>query len=260
MRVHLQAGVPYVTYTILGVTIAVFLLQLASALLFGYEDGTVPTLFSNEFARALITGSNHVDLLEVFGANDNALIRAGQLWRLLTPILLHGSIPHIGFNMYALYILGIGLEQTYGHRRFLLLYLLGGFAGNVLSFLFLRAGGYSVGASTALFALVGAEGIFIYQNRAFFGKQYGSAIRNILFVVALNVAIGFVPGIDYWGHAGGLLSGLLFAWLAGPKWDVHGMEPNLEAEDSRTSRDVVTGAAAVLLVFGALTLWGMVTH
>lgn len=258
MRVHLQAGVPYVTYAILGVTSTVFLLQLASVLLFGYADGTIPTF--NEFVRALLNGSQHIDWLEAFGAGDSPLIRAGQLWRLITPMLLHASVLHIGFNMYALYILGVGLERTYGRWRFLLLYLLGGFAGNVLSFLFLQGGAYSVGASTALFALVGAEGVFIYQNRPFFGKQYGAAIRNILFVVVLNAAIGFLPGIDYWGHAGGLLGGLLFAWLAGPKWEVRGSEPNLEAEDSRTGRDVITGAAAVLLIFGALTLWGMVTH
>ncbi len=255
---HFQADVPYVTYTILGITSAVFLLQIASAALFGYADGTVPTF--NALVRALINGSDHIDLLEAYGAGDSTLIRAGQLWRLLTPMLLHASILHIGFNMYALYILGVGLERTYGRWRFLVLYLLGGFAGNVLSFLFLKGDAYSVGASTALFALVGAEGVFIYQNRAFFGKQYGAAIRNIIFVVALNVAIGFLPGIDYWGHAGGLLGGLLFAWFAGPKWEVHGIEPDLEAEDIRTSRDVITGAAAVLIVFGALTLWGMVTH
>jgi rhomboid protease GluP len=89
------------------------------------------------------------------------------LWRLFTPLLLHGSIAHIGFNMYALFIIGPGLERYYGHLRFLVLYLLAGFAGNVFSFLFTPA--LSVGASTAIFGLVAAQGVFLYRHRQLFG-------------------------------------------------------------------------------------------
>ena len=133
--------------------------------------------------------------------------------------------------MYALVIFGPGLERNFGHWRFLTLYLLGGFSGNVLSFLL--SSGYSVGASTAIFGLVGAEGIFLYQNRQLFGNRFGRAIGNVIFVVAVNLVLGLTPGIDNWGHVGGLLGGLIFTWFAGPKWEVQGMMPAVHLADKR---------------------------
>ncbi len=88
------------------------------------------------------------DILLLYGAKINELISQGQFWRLLTPMLLHGSMLHIVFNMYALYVIGPGLEVHYGHLRFLMLYLLAGFAGNVVSFTLTPS---PPGASTAIF-------------------------------------------------------------------------------------------------------------
>lgn len=198
------------------------------------------------------------DLPVMMGAKSNELIRAGQLWRLFTPMLLHGSIFHIGFNMYALFSFGVGLERRFGHGRFLLLYLLGGFAGNVLSFLITRDP--SVGSSTAVFGLVAAEGIFLYQNRKVFGAETRNAISNVVSVVAINLLIGFTSGgyIDNWGHIGGLLGGLIFTWFSGPLWEVDGIYPLLRLVDRRGSpRDMIVGAAAVLFIFGALALVGL---
>ncbi len=76
-----------------------------------------------------------------------------------------GGIIHIGLNMYALYILGRDVESLFGHGRFVLLYLLSAFGGNVLSFAFSEA--ISVGASTAIFGLIGAQAVFIGKNRKF---------------------------------------------------------------------------------------------
>ena len=239
VRVALPTATPYVTYTIVGITILVYLLQLGSTYLYGYANA-----------------ASQIDWLEAYGARINDLIRAGQLWRFITPVLLHASIPHIGFNMYALIIFGPGLERNFGHWRFLILYLLGGFAGNVMSFLL--SSGYSVGASTAIFGLVAAEGVFLYQNRQLFGNRFRSAIGNIIFIVVVNLALGLTPGIDNWGHVGGLLGGLIFAWFAGPKWEVQGVMPALHVADRREARDVITGAAIVILVFGALAVWGMI--
>ena len=84
----------------------------------------------------------------MLGAKVNELILAGQVWRLITPILLHASILHIGFNMYALFVIGPQLERFYGHGRFLLLYLIAGFTGNVLSFVL--SPNPSLGASTSV--------------------------------------------------------------------------------------------------------------
>lgn len=232
VRVSLPQTVPYVTYTILAITVIIYVLQLASEVLLQF------------------------DLPGAFLAKDNDLIREGQIWRLLTPALVHGSIPHIAFNMYALFSFGAGLERHFGHGRFLLLYVLGAFAGNVMSFLL--TSGNSVGASTAIFALIGAEGVFLLQNRKLFAGQFRSAIGNIIFIVAINLFFGLQPQIDNWGHIGGLLGGLIFTSFAGPLWDIEGVQHSYQIVDRREFSGVLTGAVTVLFIFGGLAFWGMV--
>ena len=232
MRVSLPQSAPYVTYTIIAITVIIYILQLAS--------------------EVLLQG----DLPGAFLAKDNDLIRDGQLWRLLTPALVHGSIPHIAFNMYALFVFGAGLERHFGHGRFLLLYVLGAFAGNVMSFLLTN--GNSVGASTAIFALIGAQGVFLLQNRKLFAGQFRSAIGNIIFIVAINLFFGLQPQIDNWGHIGGLLGGLIFTSFAGPLWEIEGIRSSYQIVDRREFSGVLTGTVIVLFIFGALAVWGMV--
>lgn len=230
VRVALPRSAPYVTYSLIGVTVFVYVLQLASLGLLQFD-----------FPVALL-------------AKSNELIREGQFWRLFTPALVHGSIAHIGFNMYALLSFGTGLEQSFGHRRFLLLYVLGAFAGNVMSFLFTDA--VSVGASTAIFGLIGAEAVFLIQNRKLFAHQFRSAIGNILFIIFVNLFLGLAPNIDNWGHIGGLVGGLMFSTFAGPLWDVEGIPPALQLVDQREGREVFTGVAVTAIIFGALAVWG----
>jgi rhomboid protease GluP len=242
VRVALPASAPYVTYLIIGVTVLFYFLQLVSAFLPVHP----PTIFSD------------MDWLEYFGARVNQDILNGQLWRLITPVLLHGSPTHIFFNMYALFSLGVSLERYFGHGRFLTLYVLGAFTGNVASFLFTK-GAYSVGASTAIFGLIGAEGVFFYQNRRLFGDRARSAIGNIIFIAAFNlIVIGSLPFIDNWGHIGGLIGGLMFTWFAGPLWEVEGIPPALQLVDQREAREQFTGAVVTAVIFGALTVWGFV--
>lgn len=233
ISLRLPSTPPRVTYAILGLTIFVYLLQLGSQFLTGH------------------------DWPLIFGAKSGELIRQGQLWRLITPILLHGSLWHIGFNMYALYVFGMGLERRFGHGRVLTLYLLAGFSGNVLSFLF--TSGVSIGASTSIFGLLAAEGVFLYQNRKLFGKESKRAIGNVVAVAAINLLIGLSSGglIDNWGHIGGLLGGLIFAWFGGPLWSVEGIYPLLHLVDKRENREAVLGAAVVLILFGGLAILGM---
>jgi rhomboid protease GluP len=223
---------PYVTYSIIGVTVFVYLLQVVS-----------PYFFQFDLPAALF-------------AKVNELIQQGQLWRLLTPALVHGSPMHIFFNMYALLSFGTGLERHYGHGRYLALYVLGAFAGNVASFLLVDAP--SVGASTAIFGLIGAEGIFLYHNRKLFAGEFRSAIGNIVFITIINLAYGFsAENIDNAGHIGGLLGGLMFAWFAGPVFAIEGISPNFQLVDQRSTRDAFIGAALVLFVFGGLAIWGL---
>ena len=229
--VDLPRSAAYVTYTIIAITVLFYLLQQASRLFLQGDD----------LPAALLLKSNEA-------------IEAGQLWRLLTPALLHGSLMHIVFNMYALLSFGTSLERHFGHGRFLLLYVLGAFAGNVASFLFSESP--SLGASTAIFGLLGAEGVFLLQNRRLFAGQFRSAIGNIIFIAAINLfVIGSLPGIDNWGHIGGLLGGLLFTSLAGPMWEIEGIAPALQLVDERPSHQVLIGAMTVAIVFGALAAW-----
>ena len=225
---------PVATYILIGFTVFVYILQMLGSALLG--DSTYGT-----------------DIVTYYGARISEAINAGQLWRLITPVFLHGSLMHIFFNMYALLSVGTLLERHFGHGRFLLLYFLGAFSGNVLSYLFTQ--GYSVGASTAVFGLIAAEAIFFYQNRELFGSYARQAISNAVFIIVINLFLGLAPNIDTWGHIGGLLGGAMFAWFAGPKWLMVGIPPEFSLHDERESREVITGILLVVLIFGGLAAW-----
>ncbi len=229
IEVRLPKARPVVTYAILLITVCFYLLQVASLLLLG------------------------ADVPAYYGMKDGYWIRLGQFWRLITPVFLHASLVHIGFNMYALVRFGSGLEALFGHGRFALLYFASGFAGNVLSLLLTPS--RSLGASTAIFGLLAAEGVFLYQNRAFLRHYAAQALGNILFLAAINLFLGFASnGIDNWGHIGGLMGGLLFTWIGGPRWKVEGIYPSLTLVDERQGQGTWLGLLAVLSLFGALTL------
>lgn len=238
VSVALPTLAPKVTYALIGFTVFIYVLQLLSVAVIGYA-------------------ANQIDWLEVYGARFNSAIRMGELWRFITPVFLHGSIAHIFFNMYALLSIGSFLERQFGHGRFTLLYFLGGFSGNVFSFLLTGENGYSVGASTAVFGLVAAQLIFFYQNRKLFGNIARQAIGNSVFIIAINLFIGLTPGIDNWGHVGGLLGGAIFAWFASPRWEVVGSSTGLKLQDEREFRDIILGAGLVIIIFGMLAVWGL---
>jgi rhomboid protease GluP len=224
--IHENLVSPVVTYIIVAVTVAVYLLQLGTNAWLGF------------------------DLPAALGMKINEYILAGQIWRLVTPMFLHGSIMHIGFNMYALVVIGAGLERRFGHWRFLLLYVMGSFAGNVMSFLI--SPNPSLGASTAIFGLLGAEMVFFYQNRELFGSGARRALQNVVTVAAINFIIGLSPGIDNWGHLGGLFGGLIFTWFGGPKLGLQGGYPAFNVVDEHEMQDQLLGASLVILLFGAL--------
>jgi rhomboid protease GluP len=224
---------PYATYFILGITIIVYLLQLAGQYLV------------------------NSDVVALLGIKDDILIRSGQVWRLVTPVFLHASILHIAFNMYALFIFGRGIEARYGHGRFLLLYFLSGYAGNVMSFLLTV--NPSLGASTAVFGLIAAEGVFIIQNRKLLGARANRSLVNLFYIAGINLVIGFTTtGVDNWGHIGGLLGGVLFAWFGGPRWKLEGFYPSVKLVDEREGHGALAGTVSVLLFFIPLAALGWV--
>jgi rhomboid protease GluP len=224
---HVNKGKPWVTYTILAVTVVIYGLQ----------------------ALSLALTNNNYDLPYILGGKINEFILQGQVWRLITPVFLHGSVLHIAFNMYALFTIGPGLEQFYGRWRYLLLYMVGGYCGNVLSFVL--SANPSIGASTAIFGLVAAEIVFIYRNRILFGNKAKNMLLNLAFVVVVNLGFGMVQsGIDNWGHLGGILGGLAFSWFGGPHYKVQPSQTGLELKDSHQKHDVVW---ATLLSAGLFT-------
>lgn len=219
-----------VTYVLIGVTVFFYVLQLLSQSL--SADG--------------------YDWPLLLGGKINELILQGQFWRLFTPALLHGSLLHIAFNMYALFSLGTSLERYYGPGRFLLLYGIGAFCGNALSFALSPK--VSIGASTAVFALVAAESVFIYRNRSLFGGRARTMLTNLGLIIAVNLVIGLQPGIDNWGHLGGLIGGAVFAWFAGPLMRVQITYTGYELIDSRTRKDDWLGALASAGLFLAVVV------
>ena len=230
---------PVVTYAILGVTVFVWLLQMAT--LYWIHIPGLPA---------------HVDIPAALGMKDNAAILAGQYWRLFTPMLLHDDLLplHIITNMYFLVVVGARLEKFTGHRRFLLLYIVAGFAGNVMSFLFSPEN--SLGASTALFGLMGAQLVFVLQNRPFLAGNGRAALQNILVLIGLNLFIGIALGfVDSWGHVGGLVGGLAFAWFGGVKLAPQEVAyPRFRLVDTRGLSEEMLGSMLVAVVFGGFAV------
>jgi membrane associated rhomboid family serine protease len=168
------SGKPTVTYSIIGITLVVYLLQF---------------VFGDQITNLLLYAG--------FYSQPGSL----EPWRLLTTALVHGSIFHVLLNMFTLWIFGQMLEQLLGRGRYLALYLLSALAGS-LGVLFL-ADPYTpvVGASGAIFGLIGA--FLVIQRRL------GGNARQLLVLVGINLVIGFIPGfnIAWQAHVGGIIGG-----------------------------------------------------
>ena len=143
----------------------------------------------------------------------------GELWRLLTVALVHapGQIEffmHLGFNMYALYIVGPAVETIYGAPRMLFMYLVSAVTGSVASFVFSPHYPFAVGASGAIFGLFGVLFIASRVHHPLLARRERAIMTQVGTLIVLNLAIGFglggVTGIDNAAHVGGLLGGV---WL-----------------------------------------------
>jgi membrane associated rhomboid family serine protease len=153
------------------------------------------------FALSLVLGSFAL----TFGMIP-AAIAQGEWWRLITSTLLHGSILHLLFNMYALYWLGPQLERSLGHVRFAALYVLAALGGSVASYWFSDLNTVSVGASGAIFGLITATIVI--------GREMRSDVSQLVVLLGINVVIGFAqPGIDWRAHFGGAITGAAVAFI-----------------------------------------------
>ena len=165
-----------------------------------------------------------------WGVNNSIFVfEFGEYHRLFTAMFLHGDLIHVAFNMMAVYYIGQNVESVYGIRRFALIYFLGGLMGSLFSVLvnsnliFNNTPISSVGASGAVFAIVGAEAVFLYKHRKLFRQQAQSRLRSLIIIIILNLSIGFAGNnfaegvrLDNWGHIGGLVGGVILAWYICP--------------------------------------------
>ena len=138
--------------------------------------------------------------------NIDYLKSTNEWYRLFTVALVHSGLLHLGFNMYALMVLGNPLEAAFGINKLLIIFFVSLLTGSLTSTFLASASSYSVGASGAVFGLFGALAIV--------GKRIGADTRSIFVIIAINFAIGFVlGGIDWHAHLGGLIGGVITAQL-----------------------------------------------
>lgn len=200
---------PFITYALIAINACIFL--------FGF-------LF------------NQGDLLVNLFANYAPYVKDGQYYRLFTSMFVHVDILHIIFNMYALYILGSQAESFFGKAKYLVIYILSGISGSLLSIL-LNQNTASIGASGAIFGVMGALLYFGYNYRVYLGN---TLVRQLVPLVIINLAFGFMlVGVDNYAHIGGLVGGLLVAKAVG-------------LESRSLVGDKINGIIMTLLLFGFL--------
>lgn len=179
-------------WILLGLNILVYIVSMVLSFLAGQNDFLQP--------------ANSV--LQLLGWKENALIYQGEYWRLLTAMFLHGSLIHIFFNAYALYVFGTEVERMYGTDRFVTIYFVAGLVGSVASYIFSPYP--SVGASGAIFGLFGAHAAFFYLNRKVLGDFAKMQLQSMAGLLVVNLLIGFSGSrIDNYAHIGGLIGGMI---------------------------------------------------
>ena len=191
---------PYITWLLIGANVIVYLLT------------------------ELMGGSTAADVLLRLGAMESWLIASGEYWRLFIAMFLHSGLIHLGFNVIGLLIFGQQLERLYGYGRFLAIYILAGLAGSVTSYAFnlsASPNAIGVGASGAVFGILGALVAYFLSNRGLLGEMGRRTLIGLLALAAINLAFGFVmPNIDNFAHIGGFAGGFLLGMALSPRYRV----------------------------------------
>jgi rhomboid protease GluP len=173
------------------------------------------------FLMGLAGGSTEPQVLIRFGANYGPLILRGEIWRLFTSMFLHIGLVHLIFNAYALFIFGLEMERLYGPDRFIVIYILSGLFGNLISFASRGPDMLSAGASGAIFGVIGMNLAYFFIHRNTFGQFGRQRVMNTLVVIGINLFFGFtVPGIDNLAHLGGLVAGFALGYGLAPRYKV----------------------------------------
>lgn len=157
--------------------------------------------------------------LEKMGALDvDKVVRGHQPWRLISCIWLHAGVFHVLANMLSLLFIGIRLEQEFGFIRIGMVYVVSGFGGSLLSGLFIQSV-VSVGASGALFGLLGGMLSELITNWTIYANKL-AALLTLILIIVINLAVGILPHVDNFAHIGGFLSGFFlgFVFLIRPQF------------------------------------------
>jgi membrane associated rhomboid family serine protease len=185
--IALATGIAPITRALIGINVAIYLIGASQSAGLNDPGGSL-------YAKLWLDGPD---------------LHNGGWWRLVTTMFLHASIVHIAFNLFALWVIGRPVEQYLGPGRYLGLYLVSGLAGSAGAVL--QTPGVTVGASGAIFGILGAMVILEWQIT---GQLAGQAMS----LVAINLVISFlIPGISWGGHVGGLIGGILIM-LAYAHW------------------------------------------
>lgn len=192
---------PWMTYILIGLCIFVYLGMCYFQYIYLPKEG-IPS-----------QNGQNVTLL-TFGAEWGPLVHQGQWWRLITAMFVHIGFAHLFLNLLTLYFIGPELEFYLGKIRYLLLYLLCGIGGNVVS-LFFDGNAISAGCSTALFGLFGYYIVQAKRSSSPWMRELG---RQYFVFIAMNIIFNlFDSNVSLSGHLGGLLSGVLLGFILSPK-------------------------------------------
>jgi rhomboid protease GluP len=192
-----------------------------------------------------------VDQLLEWGGNALPFTQV-QPWRLFTATLLHGGVLHLAMNMWALWDTGRICEQFYGRLQFAFIYLASGLLGSLASLFFSAAEGVSVGASGAIFGVVGALLAALFTKSDRLNPEWVKAVRrSMLFFTAFSLFLGFTVGhIDNSAHIGGLITGAVLGIVLAEQFD----------PEEFNKQVVPRAVAGVILVLGiGLSLWHFAT-
>jgi membrane associated rhomboid family serine protease len=182
---------PFITFTLIGVNVGIYLLQLLMGAGLSANSGWI-------YEHGVLVSSAIDSSGQLVGVAE------GDWWRLITATFLHYGILHLGMNMLVLWFIGPPLEEYFGHWRYLLVYLVSGLAGSAGALLW-SPNALTVGASGAIWGIMGAALVLEARRIWVFGGQ-------AMGLVVFNLAITFlIPGISIGGHIGGLVGGGLCA-------------------------------------------------
>ncbi len=200
----------------------------------------------------LTGGSKDPEVLLNFGASYGPYFRRGEYWRAVMPMFLHIGIWHLLINGYALFLLGRILERVHGYGRFSLIYVGCGIGGSLLSLTL--SDHIAAGASGAIFGIAGAMVATAFLHRESVSPRWARAFGvGIIPFIILNLILGYsIPGIDNWGHLGGLGTGLVLGALIPP--------PTVDWVPGAALEEPSQAIAIVAFVVVALAMGATVDH